>query len=578
MKPLIHFSIDGLLEQVKRFPVYFVFTVALTAYCLYCLYTDSIQACITFFLAVGIVLALLLHLWTEEWSPARKKWQLAAWIPAFLALGTDAYILNLLLEHGGQSLSEEVVMAQSAAFFALIMGVCFLSFRKERSDMPSWNFAFRLIGNITTAMAVGLLFTGGLELLYQGGCTLFGLKSNTNVIVSILILGTITTPLLLFILRMPPLQEKHDDTPTKSAFLLGVIRYLFVPLVVLYMTLLYCYSGYIAVRQELPKGMLSYLVITMMLGVILIVILLYPYLQQEERKWERKVVRWLPVLTLPLLVTMSVGIARRFSDYGMTPMRLYLATLNLWFYFVSIGLIINKSKRISWIPISMAVCLLLTTSQPYNYTRICHDVIRHRVERLFEQYPTQQPIKNYREWYKWRDRLPEENQQRAHASIEYMMKNHADEMEPWMKGTYYDFFGWEARNADPQKEKQEADTTEVQLFSYQNLDKKIPIIAGYEHFCLLDRMGTEIQLMEDSIVQICLPDSTHATCDLKELSRRTKALSDEWVILSSTDRQSSIVLQELSIYAPLTDKKDFPTKVPGNIVGYLFTHSDGEQP
>ena len=56
--------------------------------------------------------------------------------------------------------------------------------------------------------------------------------------------------------------------------------------------------------------------------------------QEKQSAINEWIARWLPALVLPLLVLMTVGIIRRFNDYGVTINRLYLITLNIWCYIV----------------------------------------------------------------------------------------------------------------------------------------------------------------------------------------------------------------------------------------------------
>ena len=78
---------------------------------------------------------------------------------------------------------------------------------------------------------------------------------------------------------------------------------------------------------------------------------------------------------------MTVGIVRRFSDYGITINRLYLITLNLWFYFVCITLFVTKARRINWITISFALIFLFTSAFPINYFSITHDYMKSHIEK-----------------------------------------------------------------------------------------------------------------------------------------------------------------------------------------------------
>ena len=78
---------------------------------------------------------------------------------------------------------------------------------------------------------------------------------------------------------------------------------------------------------------------------------------------------------------MTVGIIRRFSDYGVTISRLYLITLNLWFYFVCITLFLTKARRINWITISFALIFLLTSAFPINFFSITRNYMDSKIRQ-----------------------------------------------------------------------------------------------------------------------------------------------------------------------------------------------------
>ena len=187
-------------------------------------------------------------------------------------------------------------------------------------------------------------------------------------------------PLLMFLGLLPEGERKHDRVPQPTAFLHNILHYLFLPLAGLYLLVLYVYAGTIIARWELPDGWVSWLVTALMAGIIGIEGGLYPSRVKSHKPVDERIARWLPLLTLPLLVLMTVGIGRRFLDYGITLNRLYLATLNVWFYFVCIGLAVGKARRISWIPISFSLVFLLTSVLPVNYAGITRNVLREDVK------------------------------------------------------------------------------------------------------------------------------------------------------------------------------------------------------
>jgi hypothetical protein len=106
---------------------------------------------------------------------------------------------------------------------------------------------------------------------------------------------------------------------------------------------------------------------------------------EDSKPFERWVIRWFPVLALPLVILMTVGIVRRLGDYGITVNRLYVLTLNLWFYAVCIGLFVLKARRIHWIPLSFGAILLLTSAQPMNYCEIVRRYLRQQISDVMIQ-------------------------------------------------------------------------------------------------------------------------------------------------------------------------------------------------
>ena len=101
--------------------------------------------------------------------------------------------------------------------------------------------------------------------------------------------------------------------------------------------------------------------------------MVYPYRDRADKSasgWNRKAVRiithWMPILMLPLLLLMSIGIARRISDYGITILRVYLVAFNLWCYAVCVVLILKRNAGILWIPVSLVLTFALLTLLPVN--------------------------------------------------------------------------------------------------------------------------------------------------------------------------------------------------------------------
>ena len=98
---------------------------------------------------------------------------------------------------------------------------------------------------------------------------------------------------------------------------------------------------------------------------------------------------------------------RRFNDYGITVNRLYLATLNGWFYFVCIGLFAIKARRINWIPISFAIIFLLTSALPVNYAGITKNVILNEIKAEMQRSCQAKAPLSLQQYEEWMYSLPE---------------------------------------------------------------------------------------------------------------------------------------------------------------------------
>lgn len=397
-------TFNGTLQSnLKRFPITLFFTIALTCYLCYFVSNHDenkkLNWIIGYYLSVGTLLSLTLHLWCEEMKRIIPKIAVQAGMHLLLIL--DAIYLY---SYSYKKSFTEIGIAHGAGILAIGLSVFFLSFFKEKNDIPSWNFALSSITACVTANVIGCIMSGGICFLILSVHKLFDLSIDSTCYLYIVILCNVCLSMFLFLGLLPQKQEKHNTRPLQHSFLNGVIHYLFLPLTGGYLIVLYIYALRILINWELPIGWVSWLVITLMTGCIVIEFGLYPSRMAQQKRTDNLIARWLPLFVLPLLFLMTIGIIRRFNDYGVTINRLYLITLNIWCYFVCITLIIIKAKRISWIPISFSLVFLLTSVLPVNYASITRQIIQKEVNQTIIR---QKPMLNlplsqeqYNQWLK----------------------------------------------------------------------------------------------------------------------------------------------------------------------------------
>ena len=322
----------------------------------------------------------------------------------------------------------------------IIVVTATLAFRHSKDDREFWRL---IMGAIIAAVVAGIgagIFFGGLQLLLIGVETLFGISFYSEITLDIIIVCYMFICPVVWLQMLPSLTPNDERTIKMPRFLGGLLHFLFMPLVGAYLITLYIYLLKIIFIWELPEGMVSYLVTALMAGTIAILFCLYPTRFEEGHRFDKLVARWLPILTLPLLILMTVGIVKRFSDYGVTMPRLYVLTFNLWCYGVCLWLLRCKGSRVIWIPVSFATILLLTSVGPQNYSNLAKVWIKHDIRTALKGKKLPLNEREYDQLFK--SKAPE--MQRVLAQLSYISSYYneddvSDILDSTAYGRRYDY-------------------------------------------------------------------------------------------------------------------------------------------
>ena len=461
---------DKTRKMVTEFTLPCIFAVLLAVSLVTMIITEDYDGAVAYYFTAAYLLSLMLKLWADEVT--NKRMALGVSIAAHALLLADAIVL-FVRDSGDIEISTYI--AHSAVYLALVLGIFFLPFVREKNDIASWNFVRSLIAPTAVSFLIGGVMTAGVGLLIMGIGQIFNIEIDAKVYWTVAVLFMQLLPMLLLLSRIPMGEERHDRKPFVSGFLNGTTRYLFIPLTCLYILVLYVHLASILMTWELPNGAVSMLVSIMMCGIILVEFLLYPTIQSgAAKRFEALIVKWMPIAALPLVMLMTVGIVRRFDDYGVTANRLYLLTLNLWFYIVCIGLFVTRARRIHWVSLSFCALLLLTSAHPFNYFELVRKSMTAKIEALIEKYPpAAMPMKSRDEVHQWVSTLPEDQRSTAYSQLCYLLRYYnRDNIKDLVKDTY--LYG-EYDDSDDGKCRE-------QLFSYTTEDSvNIDIPEGYSH-------------------------------------------------------------------------------------------------
>ena len=172
-------KIRSLAETIKRgierFPLTVVFAVALTVCAIILEYkgyhgiSDKWKFFMLWYPATGMALSLSLSLWLEEHA-GKMSYIFAVAVIHVIWIGMSTMLMNNYNMLGYAPYTYVI----AALIVVLMISLLVLSFFKDKTDVPFWNFSLRSTGAVITGFIVSGIVCGGLELLIFAIEKLFG--------------------------------------------------------------------------------------------------------------------------------------------------------------------------------------------------------------------------------------------------------------------------------------------------------------------------------------------------------------------------------------------------------------------
>ena len=169
---------------------------------------------------------------------------------------------------------------------------------------------------------------------------------------------------------LPDYVRPEGDAGPVAAAVHRISAYLVTPLLAIYYIILYAYAVRIALTGELPKNLVSPLVIAagLIAGVALVL-----FDRHDDRDDATGSIRWLR-MTVPLFVPLSAlglwALSMRWDQYGWTEFRalrvLLLATLGALALAAAFGVLRRHSLPTHLLPLTLAIVALMSAVGPWS--------------------------------------------------------------------------------------------------------------------------------------------------------------------------------------------------------------------
>ncbi len=211
---------------------------------------------------------------------------------------------------------------------------------------------------------------------------LLGLKFEGKIYGHLWVLITGLFHPLFFLAGVPRNFETLEAEPGYPVGLRRFVQFVLVPLVVVYLAILYLYAAKILFTWHLPNGWVALPVLILAVVGILAALLLQPIRTRAEFRWTGLFILWFYRLLLPLTVLLMLSIGRRIHDYGVTEHRYFTAVLALWLPVTCLLFAWRHDRSIKWIPASLGTLCLITAFGPWSAFAISY---RSQHQRLINQ-------------------------------------------------------------------------------------------------------------------------------------------------------------------------------------------------
>lgn len=353
------------LVTVRRFPFEVLFALAGTIAGTVIIELSSLQRvnenwCLRVMMIanLGFLLSLSATLFTESKNITGGKKSLIKLSAALIGI-----LLIFLLNPGEHSADYIRYFLFSLTFHLL---VAYAAFTAPGSIQGFWQFNKTLFLRFLTGALYSAVLFLGLAAAIGAMNFLFNFKFewDTFSILFTWIVGMFST--LFFLAGVPADIRPLDSDFSYPKGLKVFTQYVLIPLATVYVVILLAYEIKILIQWELPKGLVSHLILGYAVFGILSLLLVFPVREQDENKWLKTYARSFYFLLIPLLILLFTAAGTRIFHYGITEKRYFLILLACWLLFITIYFLIAKKQSIKLIPISLSILTLLSIYGPQS--------------------------------------------------------------------------------------------------------------------------------------------------------------------------------------------------------------------
>ncbi len=241
---------------------------------------------------------------------------------------------------------------------ALIIGCFFVAKLFYHKDYTP--YVFQIFSSISIAIIYSIFLYVGVSSIFLLITYLFSLPSQYKIyLITFVIMALVFGPDVL-LSSFPKVANTYGDYEfTKVAKVLLV--YIIMPVLIIYMAVIYLYFGKILIVREIPKNQITNLVLWYSIASVGF---LFVISELKGQKFVDKFRKFYPIFMLPLLGFMFVSMGIRIGHFGITENRYFVVVLGIWSTLSMFHYIFYKNSTNITIPIMLFFIVLFSTIGP----------------------------------------------------------------------------------------------------------------------------------------------------------------------------------------------------------------------
>lgn len=269
--------------------------------------------------------------------------------------------------------------------FAFHLLVAFSPFIGRGNLNGFWQYNKSLFLRFLTSAFYAAVLYAGLSIALFAIDGLFNVDIRHNAYMQLFAFVSAGFTTIFFLAGVPANFPELDQEESYPKGLKIFTQYVLIPLMTIYLAILLVYEAKIVINWELPKGLVSTLILGYAVFGILSLLLVYPIKEKEGNGWIKLFSRFFYLMMIPLVILLILAVIKRVGNYGITESRYILIILAVWLTGITIYFLLSKKQNIKIIPVSLFVLALLSTYGPQSAFSVSKASQTTRLKKLMHE-------------------------------------------------------------------------------------------------------------------------------------------------------------------------------------------------